>query len=50
MRPYPGMLGLQPKLDSTGILLAGQEARIVRPDGSEAGFDEAGELWLRGLS
>ena len=24
------------------------EARIVRDDGSEADWDEAGELWLRG--
>ncbi|TFY71711.1 hypothetical protein EVG20_g1297 [Dentipellis fragilis] len=32
----------------TGILLPGMEARILRDDGSEADFDEPGELLLRG--
>ncbi|KIK61693.1 hypothetical protein GYMLUDRAFT_42715 [Collybiopsis luxurians FD-317 M1] len=32
---------------SSGILLPGMEARIVRDDGSEAEFDEVGELWLK---
>lgn len=26
------------------------EARIVREDGSEAGYNEPGELWLRGMN
>lgn len=30
------------------MLLPGMEARIVREDGSEAGFNEVGELWLKG--
>jgi len=33
---------------ATGFLLPGMEARIVRDDGSEADWDEVGELWLRG--
>lgn len=33
---------------SAGILLPGYEARLVRADGSEAGINEPGELWLRG--
>lgn len=32
---------------STGLLLPGMEARIVRDDGSEADFNEVGELWLK---
>ncbi|TFY78134.1 hypothetical protein EWM64_g5883 [Hericium alpestre] len=35
-------------LTMTGILLPGCEARIVREDGSEAGYDEPGELLVRG--
>ncbi|KAE9407315.1 acetyl-CoA synthetase-like protein [Gymnopus androsaceus JB14] len=44
-----GMLGGRGKLlpGSTGVLLPGMEARIVRDDGSEANFNEVGELWLR---
>jgi len=30
--------------------LPGQEARIVRDDGTEADFDEVGELYLRGAN
>ena len=43
------MLGGRGKLlpGSTGVLLPGMEARIVRDDGSEANFNEVGELWLR---
>lgn len=33
---------------ATGILLPGMEARIVRDDGTEADWDEVGELWIRG--
>ncbi|KAF5387342.1 hypothetical protein D9757_005815 [Collybiopsis confluens] len=32
---------------SAGVLLPGMEARIVREDGSEADFNEIGELWLK---
>ncbi|KAJ3484237.1 hypothetical protein NLI96_g5759 [Meripilus lineatus] len=50
-KPVPGILGgQQPKRNSTGILLPGMEARIVREDGSEAGYNEPGELWLRGMN
>ncbi|KAH8118014.1 acetyl-CoA synthetase-like protein [Phellopilus nigrolimitatus] len=47
-RPRPGQYGLQPDPASTGILIPGQEARIIRDDGSEADYDEPGELLLRG--
>lgn len=33
---------------STGILIPSMEARIMRDDGTDAGVDEIGELWLRG--
>lgn len=50
MQPLSGMLGgkLQFIPGSAGVLAAGMEARIVREDGTEADFNEAGELWLRG--
>ncbi|KAI0059636.1 acetyl-CoA synthetase-like protein [Artomyces pyxidatus] len=50
MLPFPGSFGgtVERVRGMTGILLPGLEARIVREDGSEADFDEAGELWLRG--
>lgn len=32
----------------TGILAPGMEARILREDGTEAGVNEPGMLWLRG--
>ena len=41
------MFGLQPKRGATGLLLPGIEARIMRADGSEADYDEPGELWIR---
>ena len=52
MQPLSGMLGgkLQRIPGSAGVLSAGLEARIVREDGTEADFNEAGELWLRGNS
>lgn len=31
----------------SGTFLPGVEARVVRADGSEADFNEYGELWLR---
>ncbi|KAJ3966825.1 hypothetical protein EV361DRAFT_808367 [Lentinula raphanica] len=33
---------------STGILLPGMQARLVREDGTEADYNEVGELWLKG--
>jgi long-subunit acyl-CoA synthetase (AMP-forming) len=36
------------KPGSVGILLPGVEARIIRPDGSLANPNEAGELLVRG--
>ncbi|KAF9072347.1 hypothetical protein BDP27DRAFT_1320771 [Rhodocollybia butyracea] len=45
----PGMLDGRGKLvpGSTGVLLPGMEARIVLEDGSEAQYNEVGELWLK---
>ncbi|PIL22580.1 transporter [Ganoderma sinense ZZ0214-1] len=37
-----------PKPGSAGILLPGLEARIVKEDGTLAGSNEPGELWLKG--
>jgi len=50
MQPLSGMLGgkLQRIRGCAGVLSAGMEGRIVRDDGTEADFNEAGELWLRG--
>ena len=33
---------------STGVLVPGVEARIMRDDGTDANVNEPGELWLRG--
>lgn len=41
-----GKLVLVPS--STGILIPGMEARIMRDDGTDADTNETGELWLRG--
>ena len=35
-------------LGSSGLLLPSMEGKIVREDGTEAGVNEPGELWLRG--
>ncbi|KAJ7285273.1 hypothetical protein C8J57DRAFT_1498107 [Mycena rebaudengoi] len=44
-----GMFDLPaPPRDTTGVLLSGMDARILREDGSEADYDEVGELYLRG--
>ncbi|TFK52389.1 acetyl-CoA synthetase-like protein [Heliocybe sulcata] len=43
----PGGL-YKPRLGSAGILLPGMQARTIRDDGTEAGVNEAGELWLQG--
>ena len=50
MQPLTGMLSgkLQRIPGCVGVLSAGMEGRIVRDDGTEADFNEAGELWLRG--
>ncbi|KAJ3863633.1 amp dependent CoA ligase [Lentinula novae-zelandiae] len=43
----------QPRLapaGSTGILIPGMQARLVREDGSEAEYNEVGELWLKGAN
>ena len=42
------MGGLQPIRGSMGILLSGMEAKILREDGTHVGYNEPGELWLRG--
>ena len=47
-KPYPGLFGIYPKPGSTGILLPGIEAKILREDGSDADEGEPGELWVRG--
>ncbi|KAG2033462.1 hypothetical protein BDR03DRAFT_1002101 [Suillus americanus] len=52
MKPIPGMLDgrAKNKPGSAGILVSGVEARVVRPDGSLAGPNESGELFVRGAS
>ena len=41
-------MGLTVPSDSVGVLSPGVEGRIVRPDGTDADYDEPGELWVRG--
>lgn len=50
LKPLPGMLDgrAKNKPGSVGILVSGVQARILRPDGSLAGPNEAGELHVRG--
>lgn len=50
LKPIPGMLNgcAKNKPGSIGILFPGVEARIIRPDGSLASPNEAGELLVRG--
>ncbi|KAJ7285272.1 hypothetical protein C8J57DRAFT_1291041 [Mycena rebaudengoi] len=50
MRPVKGMLNLVPPPDTTGVLLPGMDGRLLREDGSEADYDEVGELYLRGAN
>lgn len=41
---------LEPKhsrLNSSGVLAPGVRARVVKPDGTLAGYDEEGELQIR---
>ncbi|KAA1476775.1 acetyl-CoA synthetase-like protein [Dentipellis sp. KUC8613] len=45
---FPGRFSDEALSSMTGILPPGVEARIVREDGSDADFDEVGELYLRG--
>ncbi|TCD62312.1 hypothetical protein EIP91_007079 [Steccherinum ochraceum] len=48
-KPVPGCLGgRQPARGSAGILLPGMEARLLREDGTDVGFNEPGEVWLKG--
>lgn len=37
-------------VNSIGVLYPGMEARLLREDGSEADFNEVGELYVRGGS
>lgn len=48
--PFPGMHGgrVDPVRGMIGILCPSYEARILREDGSDADYDEIGELILRG--
>ncbi|KAI0632176.1 acetyl-CoA synthetase-like protein [Trametes polyzona] len=46
-RTAPDQLG-GPKSGSVGVLIPGMEAKIVRDDGTLAGPNEPGELWLQG--
>lgn len=50
LQPFPGSLNgrFKENLAATGVLIPGMEARIVREDGTEADWNEVGELWLRG--
>ena len=47
-RLQPGQFGMDPDPKSTGSLLPGQVARIVREDGSDADVNDPGELLLKG--
>ncbi|KAK7064934.1 hypothetical protein R3P38DRAFT_61554 [Favolaschia claudopus] len=50
-RPLDKMLGMGvPPSDTTGILIPGLDARIVRDDGTDAEPGEVGELWLQGCN
>ncbi|GLB38764.1 putative AMP-binding enzyme C-terminal domain [Lyophyllum shimeji] len=48
-QPYPGLLNGRYKkvVGSTGVLLPGMEAKILRDDGTDADVNEVGELYLR---
>lgn len=48
-RPLDGTVGgITAKDGSAGIMIPGMEGRIMRADGSDADYDESGELWVRG--
>ena len=42
------MFGRTVPRGSVGPLGPGIEGRVVRPDGTDADYDEPGELWVRG--
>ncbi|KIL66830.1 hypothetical protein M378DRAFT_177655 [Amanita muscaria Koide BX008] len=48
--PPAGSLGgrVNPKKGSSGVLIPGLVARILREDGTEAAVGEVGELWVKG--
>ncbi|TCD62313.1 hypothetical protein EIP91_007080 [Steccherinum ochraceum] len=49
LKPAKGVIpGVEPINGSCGILLPGMEAKLLKEDGSPAGVNEPGELWLRG--
>ncbi|KAF7362910.1 hypothetical protein MVEN_00641900 [Mycena venus] len=49
--PIEGVLNMvAPPPNTTGVLVPGLEARIVREDGADAAPGETGELWLRGAN
>ena len=41
-------MGMTVPTTSAGVLSAGVEGRLVRPDGTDADYEEPGELWVRG--
>lgn len=43
-----GQFGITAESNSLGVLFPGLEARIVREDGSDADYDELGELLVHG--
>ena len=49
IQPPTGALGGKVEIipGSTGILMPGVEARLLREDGSSVGFNEPGELWIK---
>ncbi|EKM74390.1 hypothetical protein AGABI1DRAFT_65577 [Agaricus bisporus var. burnettii JB137-S8] len=49
IQPPTGALGGKVKIipGSTGVLMPGVEARLLREDGSSVGLNETGELWIK---
>ncbi|KAF6747808.1 amp dependent CoA ligase [Ephemerocybe angulata] len=49
IQPFPGTLGGKAKRvpGSTGVLLPGVAARLVKDDGTDAKLNEVGELWIK---
>lgn len=41
-------VGLEPRIGSIGVPLAGVEVRVVDPDGADVLAGDAGEIWVRG--
>jgi len=48
VRVRQGILPIDLPTDAVGILMPDMECRLVRDDGTDAGLNEAGELWARG--